>query len=196
MRHDALLAHKGQTLRQPMCRINGQGHERFRLVARITEHHALVACADLVEFVAFDHFAMLGFVGFIHAHSDIGTLVMNGIQHAAGFAVETVLRTLVADVLQHVARDSLHVNVSLRANFAGHDDHARGSQGLARAAHLCRICRRAVRSNVAGLCQLRFLLQKCVQNGVGNLVADLVGVTFGHGLRREQERGFLSLSHE
>ena len=49
---DALLAHLGEALGQPVREPDRHRHERVGLVARVAEHHALVAGADLVVEVA------------------------------------------------------------------------------------------------------------------------------------------------
>ena len=88
--HGAVLAHRGQLLGHALCQVDGHGHERGRLVASVTEHHALVAGADLlVRIVA--RLAVLGLVALIDALSDVGALVVDGVEHAAGIAVEAVL---------------------------------------------------------------------------------------------------------
>lgn len=45
MRHLAALAHFGETIRQTVRQMNRQRHKHVGLVARIAEHHALVARA-------------------------------------------------------------------------------------------------------------------------------------------------------
>ena len=126
------------------------GHERGRLVAGVAEHHAPVAGADLLVGVVAG-LAVLGLVGLVDALRDVGALVVDGVEHAARVAVEAVLRAVVADLAQHLARDGRHVDVCLRADLARHDDHARGGHGLAGAAHLRGIGRLARRGHGACL---------------------------------------------
>ena len=61
----------GEPLGEAVRQLNGQGHQFFGLVAGVAEHQALIAGAAGVD-----------------AHGDIGRLALNGIQHAAGLAVE------------------------------------------------------------------------------------------------------------
>ena len=185
--HGAVLAHCSQLLGHALCQVDGHGHERGRLVAGVAEHHALVAGADLLVGVV-ARLAMLGLVALIDALGDVGALIVDGVEHATGIAVEAVLRAIVADLAQHLARKRGHVDVGLGADLAGHDDHARGCHGLAGAAHLRGVGRLAGRGDVALPGKLDLLLKDGVEHGVGDLVAHLVGMTLGDGLGREQIR--------
>ncbi len=184
----AVLAHLGQAFREAMGQVNGHGHERARLVAGIAEHHALVARANRLVGVGRGRLVALGLEGLVHALGNVGGLLVDGAHDGTGVAVEAVLRAVVADGAHHVARDGLHVHVGLGANLAGNEDGARGDERLAGAAHLRRVGRVAVGCNVALLGQGDLLGQDGVQNGVGNLIADLVRVSFRDGFGREQVR--------
>ena len=48
---DARLAHLGEALGEAVRQVDGHGHQHGGLVAGVAEHHALVAGADLVEFL-------------------------------------------------------------------------------------------------------------------------------------------------
>ena len=71
-----------------MRKVDGEGHEGGRFVARKTEHHPLIARADGFHF-RFGHFAGFGFEGFVYPHGDIAGLFGNRDLHAAGVAVES-----------------------------------------------------------------------------------------------------------
>ena len=131
---------------------------------------------------------MLGLVALIDALGDVGALVVDGVKHAAGVAIEAVLRAIVADLAQHLARKRGHVDVCLSADLAGHNDHAGSGHGLAGAAHLRGVGRLTGRGDVALPGKLDLLLKDSVEHGVGNLIAHLVGMTLGDGLGREQVR--------
>ena len=186
-RHGAVLAHLGQALGQAVGQIHRHRHERGRLVAGVAEHHALVARADALVGVALVQ-AVLGLPALVDALRDVGALVVDGVQHAAGVAVEAVLRAVVADVAQHLAHDGGHVDVRLRADLARDDDHAGGGHGLAGATHLRGIGGLPAGGDVALSRQLDLLGQDGVEHGIGYLVAHLVGMTLGDGLGREQVR--------
>ena len=59
-----------------LCQVDGHGHERGRLVARVAEHHALVARADLLVGIVAG-LAVLGLVGLVDALGDVGALVVD-----------------------------------------------------------------------------------------------------------------------
>jgi len=101
--HGAVLAHRRQLLGHALCQVDGHGHERGSLIAGVAEHHALVAGADLLVGVV-ARLAVLGLVALVDALGDVGALVVDGVEHAAGVAVEAVLRAIVADLAQHLAR--------------------------------------------------------------------------------------------
>ena len=94
---------------------------------------------------------------------DFGALLGDGHHNAAGIGIETDLGGGVADIAQRLAHLGLHVAISLRRDFAEDQEHAGGGGGL--------------HGHMAG----RILGQQIIKNGVGDLIADLIGVTFGHG---------------
>ena len=111
---------------------------------------------------------------------------MDGVHHAAGAAVEAVLGAIVSDVSQHASHDVLHVYVRLGADFSSDHDKTGGDQRLACAAKLRGVGRLTRGGDVALLRPtIDFFRENGVEDGVGNLVANLVGMAFGHGLGRE-----------
>ena len=158
----AALAHLGEPLRELVRVADRRRHELGRLVARVAEHQALIAGALLlVEALA------LG-----HALRDVGRLRLDRREHGAGVAVEAHLRARVADVAESSrARSSAKSIVALGRDLTGDDDEAR----LARASRTRR--------------GSRVLRQTCVEDGVGDRVADLVGMTFGDGLGGKEVTG-------
>ena len=63
---------------------------------------------------------------------DVGRLLVDGDDHAAGVAVEAVLGPRVADVPDGLARDLGDVHVAGRRDLARHDDEPGGEERLAR----------------------------------------------------------------
>ena len=165
------------------------GHEGLGLVGGITEHHALVAGTDQVDRVGGS--AGLGLEGLVDALGDIGRLLVDEAHNAAGIAVKTELGTVVANAADNAASDFLHVDVGLGANLAGDDDGAGGHEGLAGAADVLNVGRHAVGRNIALLLELYFFGEDCVEYGVADLVGDLIGMAFGHRLRRKHKRSVL-----
>ena len=78
-------------------------------------------------------------------------------------------RVGVADLLDRLADDLVVVELGVGRDLAGEDHVVALDQRLARDA------------------ALRVLLEAGVEDRVGDVIADLVGVTFGHRLGRERE---------
>ena len=171
---------------QDLVREEDRGrHERalfvdFALGAGEAEHHALVARAFFL--------AALLLLG-VDAHRDVGRLAVQ--QHLDVGAVPGEAVLVVADILHDAARDlgdqlAVHDRMAvvflhqrlLAAAFAGDDDLVGGRQRLA--------AEPGVDLAVVFDTELDVVRQKGVENRVGNLVADLVGMAFGNGLTGEQ----------
>src|SRR6185312_13838265 len=103
-----------------------------------------------------------------HALVDVGRLLADQVEHAAGGAVEADVAGVVADVQDHLARDRLEVDPCVRGDFAGDDRDPGLDHGFA--------------GHVRG----RVLGDDGVQHRVRDLVGDLVRMAFGHGLGGEQ----------
>jgi hypothetical protein len=106
-------------------------HQVGRLVAGVAEHHALVAGALQLELVlgrpgAADLFAL------VHALRDVGALLVDADDDAAGVAVEAVQRVVVADAVDDLAGQLGDVDVGRGGDLAGDDAQAGGEQRLAR----------------------------------------------------------------
>ena len=171
-----------------MREIDRRRHERILLVdlalgAGEAEHHALVAGAFFL--------AALFLLG-VHAHGDVGRLAVQ--QHLDVGAVIGEAVLVVADVLDHVARDlrdqfAVHHRLvavlveerRLAAALAGDDDLVGGGQRLA--------AEPRIHLAVVGDAELDVVFEKRVEHRVGNLVADLVRMTFGNRLAGEQKIG-------
>ena len=110
---------------------------------------------------------------------------MDKAHNAAGIAVKTELGAVVADAANNATGDLLHVDVGLGADLAGNDDGAGGHEGLAGAADVLDVGGHTVGRNVALLLELYFFGEDCVEDGVTDLVSDLIGMAFGHRLRRK-----------
>lgn len=89
----------------------GQGHQLGRLVGSVAEHDTLVTGSVVLER------AMVKTLG------DIGRLLLDGDEHVAGLVVETLLRRVVADLLDRVTDDLLVVDLSLGRDLTKDHDH-------------------------------------------------------------------------
>jgi hypothetical protein len=158
-RQAAVLAQLRLALDQAVRIVDRRGHQLRGLVAGIAEHQALVAGAEVQVVVA----------GAIDALGDVVALLVVGDEHGATLVVDAVLGVVVADALDRVARDLDVVDVGLRGDFARKHDQA----GVAQ-----RLC---------GHARERILLEDRVQDRVGDLVCNLVRVTFRNGFGSEEE---------
>lgn len=132
--------------------VDGGRHQDGGFVAGVAEHQALVTGA-LVEVVV---------LGVVDALGDVGTLLVIGDLYRAAPVVDAIVGVVVADALDRVAGDSNVVNVGLRGDLAGEQYEAGSAQGL---------CRNA---------GLGILGQQGIEDGIRNLVSDLVRVAFGN----------------
>jgi hypothetical protein len=145
------LAHLGLLLDQTVRVQMGAGI-RIGFVAGIAEHQALVACALFFRLLA------------VHALVDVGRLLAEQVDDAAGLAVKADVGVVVADVVDDLARMIFsYVDGGAGGDFTGDDRGAGLDQGF------------------AGHAGVLVLGQDRVQDGVGNLVGDLVRVAFGDG---------------
>ncbi len=114
VRKGAVLADFGEALAELVRQENWRRHVVRVFVARITEHHALIARAAGVD-----------------AHRDVTRLLVDAGDDCAGVGVEAVERIVIADRGDHTANQRLKINVSLSGDLAGDDDQAGRRQRLA-----------------------------------------------------------------
>ncbi len=162
----AVLAHRGEALGETVCEPDRQGHVLGGLGRGVAEHNALVACALPVEIVA----ALLGtrFEGVVDALGDVGRLCADRDGDAARATVEADLRRVVADVDDAVAHQRRDVHVPAGGDLAGDVHEARCDERL------------------DGDAACGVFGEKGVEDAIGDLVADLVGVAFGDRFGGEQ----------
>ena len=96
VRHGAGLAHLGEPLGHAVGEPDRQRHQVGRLVAGVAEHHPLVAGALAVE-VVLAGLAAAQLLALVDALGDVGALLVDADDDAAGVAVEAVERVVVAD---------------------------------------------------------------------------------------------------
>ena len=96
VREDVRLAHLRQPLRDLVREHDRQRHQLRASRRRVAEHHPLVAGADPVERVVVAG-VVLHLEGGVDALRDVGRLLVERDDHAAGLGVEAVLGARVAD---------------------------------------------------------------------------------------------------
>ena len=146
---------------------NRRGHELGRLVARITEHQSLVTSTLLGLLFT------LGRLG-VDALSDVGRLLGDIHIHHHLVGVKHVIVVHIADFADGLAGQLHVVELGLGGDLTA--DH--GDVGL----HV----------GFTGDAAELVLRKAGVQNGVGDRVGDLVGMTLADGLGREDE----AVAHE
>ena len=141
---------------------DGIGHQLRRLICGVAEHHTLVARADGFDLVL-RHLMLLRLQRLVHAHSDIRGLLVDSRDHRAVFRVKAVFPAVIANLPDRVPYNLLDVYIAFGGDLTHDQHHARSG------------------SRLAGHPAHGILLKQGVQNRVGNLVADLVRVSFGYG---------------
>src|SRR5262249_59611580 len=124
------------------------GHVLLRLVAGVAEHHALVARPLLLEQP----------LARGHALGDVRRLLLDRDDYRAAVAVEARFGTRVADVADHALGDLAELHLALAGDLAGHHHEA------------------GLDERLAGDAALGVLGEKGIDDAVGYLVADLVGL--------------------
>ena len=106
----AVLADLGQPVREAMRERDRERHQLRRLAAREPEHHSLVAGALLVAVARVARLERL-----VDAALDVGALLVDRDERAAGAVVEAVAGVGVADLADRVADDGLELDVRGRS---------------------------------------------------------------------------------
>ena len=170
------LADVGQAVGELVGERDRERHQLVGLVARVAEHHALVARPGDVELIVVGG-VMASLVGLVDALRDVGRLLVDRVDDRARIGAEAEVGVGVADLADRLARDVLDVHVRGRRDLAGDHDEA------------------GVHQRLAGHAAGRIVAQHGVQDAVGDLVGDLVGVALRDGLGGEQVLVVVHLVH-
>mmetsp|Transcript_14467 Transcript_14467/g.51425 ORF Transcript_14467/g.51425 Transcript_14467/m.51425 type:complete len:328 (-) Transcript_14467:270-1253(-) len=162
-REQAVLADDGELVAQARGERVRQRHELGGLVRSVTEHVALVAGANLLG----RGLALLAAVA--DGVADLDRLLVEAVHDEAGLVVEALFRGVEADALDGLADDGLVVEDGVRGNLAEDHDEARA------------------RAALAGDARRRVLREARVDDGVGDLVRELVRVALVDRLGREHD---------
>ena len=131
----------------------GEGEELGSLVGGIAEHDTLVTSTELLKSLLV-----------VKTLSDIGRLLLNGDEQVAGLVVETLGGVIVTDVLDSLTDNLLVVELGLGGNLTEDHDHT----GLG--------------GSLASDLGEGVLSQAGIEDSIGDLISDLVGVTLTDGL--------------
>ena len=149
--HLAFLADLCQGVHDQMRQVEGGGHVVVGLIGGVAKHHTLVAGALLFLFLAAD------------ALVDVAALLMDSREDATGVVVELIFGFAISDALDGFARHGLQVDVGVGVHLA-HDHYLSGGD-----------------ERLHGAVSLRVIGQELVEDGIGNLVGHLVGMSFRNG---------------
>ena len=105
----------------------------------------------------------------VHAHGDIGGLLVNVRNDTADLTVKPVLGTVITNVTDDFPGNLGNIHIAAGGNLTHDVNQTRGNRGL------------------AGYASLGILRQNGVQHGIGDLIADLIGMAFGYGFRSKQK---------
>src|SRR5579872_56863 len=166
--HELLLADRGELTGERVRVLDGRGHELGRLIRGIAEHEALVAGALL----------LVQPVSFVHTLGDVGALALDGREHRARGRIESHRRVDVTDVPDRLPNHLREVDLGGRRDLARNDHHSGLGERLA--------------SDPGP----RVLRQDGVEDRVGDLIAELVGVALGDGLGGETVAGHAGASYQ
>ncbi len=153
----AVLADLGELPGQAVGVGDGHRHQLQGLVTGVAEHHSLVPGAVLLF-----RLPGLRLGGVIHPQGDIRGLLVDGGDDPAGGPVKAVGGVVVADIQNNFPHQLLNIHIAMGGHLADDLDQAGGAAGL------------------AGHPAHGVLPENRVQDAVGNLVANLVGVALGH----------------
>ena len=107
-----------------------------------------------------EHHALIPRPALVHAECDVGGLAIDGRQDRASLGIESEVRVGIADRRDGSAHDVGDMDVCRSGDFAGDDRHAGRDQRF------------------AGYSRRRIFQQNRIQNRVGDLIRDLIGVPF------------------
>lgn len=138
--------------------LDGEGEVFRGFVGSISEHDTLVTSTKLLQSLLV-----------VQSLSNISGLGLNGVHDIACLVVETLVRAVVTNLLDGIADDFLVVEVGFCGDFAENKDQTGLGGGL------------------AGNFGEGVFFQAGVEDGIGDLVADLVGVALTDGFGGEEE---------
>ena len=149
----AVTASSGHGSVELVSEEESKGEELRGLVSGITEHDTLVTSTELLKSLLV-----------VETLGNVRGLLLNSDEQVAGLVVKTLLGVIVTDVLDGITDDLLVVELGLGGDLTEDHDHT-GLGG-------------SLTSNLGE----GVLAKAGIEDGVGNLISDLVGVTLTNGL--------------
>lgn len=144
--------------------LEGQWEELWGLIGGITEHDTLVTGTELLKSLVV-----------VKTLGDIWGLLLNGDEDVASLVVKSLGGIIISDVLDGTADNLLVIELGLGGNLTKNHHHTGLGSGLA--------------SNLGE----RVLSQAGIENGIGDLISDLIWVSLTDRLGLEKELVYLVL---
>ena len=160
-RNFPVFSYFSQTACQTVSQCDRHGQVFRCFIGCIAEHHALVAGADIV----FVGLLFLSFQRLVDTHGNIGGLFINGHIDAYAFTVKAVAGIGVADIINRFADDLGNGHIGAGGDFTENMHLPCGYNGF------------------AGYTAIGILFQDGIKNGIGNLVGNLIRMSFCYGFR-------------
>ncbi len=151
-----VTAHGGKPLCKGMRIVDRRGHILLCFRTGITEHHSLVACADIERALT------PGLKRVVDSLRNIRRLLVKPYNDIAGAAVKALIRTVVTDIEDRLPGELLDIHIC-PGGYLPHDQHKPGR----RAGFACH----------AGH---RVLPEHRIEHGIRYPVADLIRMAFRH----------------
>lgn len=150
-----------------VSQLKSEWEQFWGLISGISEHDTLVTSSQLLK---------CGIV--VETLSDIGGLLLDGNKNVASLVVEALCRVIVSNVLDRTSDNLLVVELGLGSDLA--ENHHHTSLGCSLASDLGE----------------RVISKAGIENSIGDLISDLVWVTFANGLGLKEMSVFASKSVE
>ena len=122
-----------------------------------------------------EHHTLVARSARIHTHGDVRGLLVEGREHLAAGSIDPVLGIVIADLEDRLSHETRHVDLARGRDLTRDDRHAGGHEGLTRHPGV------------------RIVHQHGVQNGIGNLIRDLIRMAFCDGFGRKESMAHGSL---
>ena len=119
IRKNPILTHLRKSLGQLMSKRNRIRHILLRLICGIAKHHALVTCANRIQFLI-RHIRFLCLQGLVHTKGNIFGLLINGRNDTAGARVKSIFGSRISDIRQSLPYDFLDIHIGIGCDLA-HD---------------------------------------------------------------------------
>ena len=167
IRKSTIFTNVGQSLGQFVSQRDGIRHQLRSFVGCVTKHHTLVSSTNCFQ-LAVIHQMLFSFQGLVNTHSNVCGLLIDCGDHCTVVSIKAIFSSGISNLADGVTDDLLDIYISLGGDLT-HNKYQTG--GCA-----CLACNTA-----HGV-----LCHKSVKDSIGNLVTDLVRMSFSYRFRSEK----------